>query len=328
MGMFSSIGDIAKKVTGVELLTQVGDKLLGKDAQRAAEDAARLQASALGQAGELQATAIQQATDIQKLAAKEASGVITAAEQESLAGLRQQFEVTQGQLQQQQQGLSPFRETELAGLQRQQQALGGQAQLAGGAQQQLGSLLGFGGAEAQQQAQAGVLDSPAQQALRNRAAKLSTRTASAIGGLGGGNIRSALFEQGRALDEQALQQRISQLGSVSQFGTQGLGLGGTGLQTQLAGQQAQLGSQQAGQIAQGVSGIGRAQAGGILTPAQIEASGITGVAGAKAGALTGQAEATASGILGGEQARSQALSGLLQLGGQIGGAMIGKPPGV
>ncbi|MES0329153.1 MAG: hypothetical protein ABUK06_02580, partial [Dehalococcoidales bacterium] len=263
------------------------DRLTGKTAAQAAGEAGELQAGATGEASQLQTTAIQQATEIQSLAAKEASGIITAAEREALTGLRQQFDITQSQLQTQQQGLAPFREAELAGLERQQAVLGGQAQLAGPAQQQLGSLLGFGGAEAQQQAQAGVLDSPAQQALRNRAAKLSTRTASAIGGLGGGNIRSALFEQGRALDEQALQQRIGQLGNVAQFGTQGIGLGGTGLQTGLAGQQAGLGTQQAGMLAQQQSGLGRAQATGILAPAQIQAGGLTGVAQTQAAGLTG-----------------------------------------
>lgn len=332
------------------------DRLTGKTAAQAASEAGEIQAGAATEAAEigrqtaldvagLQEKASREAGEIQALSALESAGTLSEAQRGSLAELRQSFAGTQTQIQQSQQqlgqfgqGLEPFRETELAGLQRQQQALGGQAQLAGGAQQQLGQLLGFGGQQAQQEAQRGVLDSPAQQALRERAARLSTRTASAIGGLGGGNIRSALFEQGRALDAQALQNRIGQLGQVSQFGTQGLGLGGTGLQTGLAGQQAQLGtqgallgSQQAQQIASGATDIGRAIAGGQLGAGQARAAGTAGAGLAAAQGLAGAgaaqqaglidpAQALASGKLGAEQARSQGLGNLLQAGATVAGA--------
>lgn len=145
------------------------------------------------------------------------------------------------------QQLKPFQEIELAGLRRAEE-------LAVPAQEELRQLLGFGGAEAQQAAQQAVLESPAQQALRERAARLSTRTASAIGGLGGGNIRQELFEQGRGLDLQALQQRIGQLGG-------------------LAGQR--LGAGATRQVAGGLTNIGQIQASGILGAAQARQQGIS-----------------------------------------------------
>jgi hypothetical protein len=152
---------------------------------------------------------------------------------------------------------APFRKIELEGAQR----LGG---LAEQALPQFQALTGLGGAQAQMAAEQAITGSPAQQALKERAARLSTRSASAIGGLGGGNIRRELFEQGGLLDLQAIMQRRQQLGN-------------------LVNRQPGAGSTQfgAGQLSQ----LGGIQAGGILGGAQAQASGLLGASQAQAQAF-------------------------------------------
>lgn len=319
-------------------------KEAGELGAAAFERAGGIEADAFTQAANLQSQAALQAAEIDRLAQLEASGLMSGAQRESLDLLRNQFAETQAQFQGISSQLQPFQQEELAGLQRQQQTLSGQAGLAMGAQQQLGGLLGFQGQEAQQQAIEGVVESPAQQALRERAAKLTARSSAAIGGLGGGNVRSALTERLADIDRQAVNQRISQLGGLSQLGTQGIGLGATGLGVGATGQGAQMGSLQTQQIAQGLQGLGQIQGQGALGAAQARQRGVLGSAGALAGgqlgasqalaggirggaqsriqALTGAAGAEASGLLGGAQARAQGTQNLLGLGGQLGAAAL------
>ena len=121
-----------------------------------------------------------------KRAAKaQQKGVDTATQEQ-----RRQFDITQ-------QNLSPFQEAGVAALGQQQ------------------ALIGLSGEEAQQQAFAGLAESPGQQFLRDRAQKNLVRNASAIGGLGGGNVRSALVQQGVGFAQQDLQNQFGRLGQIA-----------------------------------------------------------------------------------------------------------------
>ena len=77
------------------------------------------------------------------------------------------------------------------------------------------ALLGLSGEEAGAEATANLGNLPGQQFLRDRAQKNLLRNSSAIGGLGGGNVRSALVEQGVGFAQQDLQNRFSRLGQVA-----------------------------------------------------------------------------------------------------------------
>ena len=101
-----------------------------------------------------------------------------------------------------------------------------------GGQQAFGlqaALSGAQGAPAQQQAFGQFQASPGQQFLRDEAEQALLRNQSAIGGLGGGNVRGALQEQAIGLAAQDFGNQFSRLGQVA-------GLGGA-----LAGQQAGIG---------------------------------------------------------------------------------------
>ena len=64
------------------------------------------------------------------------------------------------------------------------------------ARQQQQALLGLLGPTAQQQATQAISESPTQAFIRKRAQKNLLQNAAAIGGIGGGNVRSALGQQG------------------------------------------------------------------------------------------------------------------------------------
>jgi len=110
----------------------------------------------------------------------------------------EQFEATQ-------EAQLPFQQAGVA-------ALGQQRQLIG---------LGAEGAtpeEAAQQQQAAISAlevSPGQQFLRDRAQKNLLRNAAAIGGLGGGNVRSELVQQGVGFAQQDLQNQFGRLGQLA-----------------------------------------------------------------------------------------------------------------
>jgi len=140
---------------------------------------------------------------------------------------RRQFDITQEQF-------APFREAGLGALTQQQ------------------ALLGLSGQEAQQQAMAGLQESPAQQFLRGRAERSLLRNQAAIGGLGGGNIRTALQQQGVGFAQQDIQNQFNRLGVLTG--------GGQAATTNVA----QLGAQAAGQVAGGLQQAAGAQASGIL----------------------------------------------------------------
>lgn len=154
--------------------------------------------------------------------------------QAGIAEQRRQFDITQSNLQ-------PFQEAGTAAL---------------GSQQ---DLLGLNGPEAQAAAFAALEQSPGQQFLRDRAQKNLLRNASAIGGLGGGNVRSALVQQGVGFAQQDLQNQFGRLGQLAGQGQSA------------ATSIGQFGTQSAGNIQQGLAASGQARASGILGVQQADA---------------------------------------------------------
>jgi len=102
-------------------------------------------------------------------ASAKASEASLAGTREGIAEQRRQFDITEG-------NFRPFREAGLSALGRQQ------------------ALLGFGTPEEQQAAIDAFQRTPGQTFLRDQQERALLRNASAIGGLGGGNIRTALQE--------------------------------------------------------------------------------------------------------------------------------------
>lgn len=152
-------------------------------------------------------------------------------------------------------------------------------------EQQL-ALLGLRGEEAFQGA---TSLSPGQQFLENRAQKNLLRNASAIGGLGGGNIRSALVEQGAGFGAAQLQNQFTQLGQVAGQGqAAGTTIGQLGGQAssgisrllEQGGLTRASGIQGGNQIGQQFGQIG-SQLAGRLFPAQLNpnAAGAVGLGG-------------------------------------------------
>jgi len=84
--------------------------------------------------------------------------------------------------------------------------------------QQQQALLGMGTPEEQQAAFSSFGNSPGQQFLRDRAAKATMRSAPSMGGLGGGNVRSALNEQAVGFAAQDFNNQFNRLGALNQQG--------------------------------------------------------------------------------------------------------------
>lgn len=128
-----------------------------------------------------------------------------------------------------------------------------------GAFEQQQALLGLLGPERGAEALASFQESPGQQFLRERGQRALTRSAGAIGGLGGGNVREALVQQGVGFAQQDFGNFFNRLA----------GLSGQGLQA--AGGIGQLGAQ-AGRSVAGLFGLqGQARASGILGAQQARA---------------------------------------------------------
>jgi hypothetical protein len=181
-------------------------------------------------------------------AAGKAASAQQAGADAGIAEQRRQFDITQEQF-------APFQQAGVSALEQQQ------------------ALLGLSGQESQQQAFAGLEESRGQQFLRERGQRNLVRNAAAIGGLGGGNVREALVQQGVGFAQQDIQNQFGRLGqlagqgqaaatSVAQFGAQTAGnvtnLIGQGAQARSSGI---LGQNQA--IQQGIGGAftGLAQGG-------------------------------------------------------------------
>jgi hypothetical protein len=183
--------------------------------------------------------------------AAEAAAIQAAASREAVAEQRRQFAITQENLAPLIGQLSP-------------------------AVSQESALLGLSGQEAQQAALAAFNQSPGQQFLRDQGEQALLRNTAAIGGLGGGNVRTELQRQGQGFASQALGEQLNRLASI-RGGSQSAVLG-----------QGQLGAQSASAIGAGLQNAAAAQASGIL--AQNRSSGFgNALSGAVAGASLGSA---------------------------------------
>jgi hypothetical protein len=188
-------------------------------------------------------------------AAEAASAAQVGAAQAGIAEQRRQFDISQENLQ-------PFQEAGVGALGQQQ------------------ALLGLSGVEAQEQAFAGLTESPGQQFLRQRQEKALLRNASATGGLGGGNVLTALQQQAMGFAQQDIQNQFGRLGQLAGQGQQAT--------TNVA----QLGGQTASNIANLQGQAGAARASGILGPAQANAAAtgqVLQLGGQVAGAFAGGA---------------------------------------
>lgn len=172
--------------------------------------------------------------------AKKAAKAQGEASDDSIAEQRRQFDITQGNLQ-------PFQDAGTAAI---------------GSQQ---DLLGLNGPEAQAAAFAAMENSPGQQFLRDRAQKNLLRNSSAIGGLGGGNVRSALVQQGVGFAQQDLQNQFGRLGQLAGQGQSA------------ATSIGQFGQQTAGNIGNSLMAAGNARATGIMNQNQATQQAIQGV---------------------------------------------------
>lgn len=173
-------------------------------------------------------------------AAREAGDLQAQATAESIAETRRQFDITQ-------ETLRPRIEAGDLALEQQQ------------------ALIGLSGEEAQQASFSALSDSPGQQFIRQRAQRNLLRNASAIGGLGGGNVRSALVEQGAGFASQDIQNQFGRLGQIAGQG-------------QAAGvSSGQFGASSTGNVAN-LRQIGsEARASGILGAQQAQSQGASNI---------------------------------------------------
>jgi len=151
-----------------------------------------------------------------------------------IAETRRQFDITQ-------ESFKPFQEAGVGALGQQQ------------------ALLGLSGQEAQQAAFAGLQESPGQKFIRERQQRSLVRGAAAAGQRLGGNVLTALQEQGTGFAQQDIQNQFGRLGQLAgqgQAATTSLG---------------QFGAQASGDISRGLVGAGQARASGILGVQQASA---------------------------------------------------------
>jgi hypothetical protein len=118
------------------------------------------------------------------------------------------------------------------------------------------ALLGQSGQAAQDEAYGNIQESAGQRFLRDRQQRALLRNSAAIGGLGGGNVRTALQQQAVGFAQQDIENQFGRLGQLAGQGQNAANMSG------------QLGAQSAAQIGNLQANQGAAQATGILAPAQ------------------------------------------------------------
>jgi hypothetical protein len=121
-----------------------------------------------------------------------------------------------------------------------------------GALQAQQELLGLRGTQAQQQAIAGLEQSPILQALTRQGEEALLQRASATGGLRGGNVQAALAQFRPQLLSELIQTQFQNLGGLTKIG-----------QASAAGQAA-AGMESAQQVGQLLGEAGAARAGGLI----------------------------------------------------------------
>lgn len=220
--------------------------------------AAGQQADAATSAAEIEAQSIREAQQISKEASELGRRDLQGQFRPGLSALLQGFEVGKGTLREK----TP-------------------------AAQRQAALSGALGPEAQQQAINEFIESPGQRFLREEQEQAVLRNTAAIGGLGGGRVRSALQEQafGRAAGLQ--QQTFANLGEIA--GREQLTQANiANLQTQVGGAESALRSSFGANLANIAIGagaeqarfaqnIGTAQAGGVSAAGAAEAAGTLGI---------------------------------------------------
>ena len=133
------------------------------------------------------------------------------------------------------------------------------------------AFLGLRGPEAEQAALGRFRESPGQVFLRERQERALLRNQAAIGGLGGGNVRTALQEQAFGIASQQLGERKDRL---SQIAGRGAGVAQTG---------GLIGANISGGIAGTLERSGNVQAQNILAQNAARQSGLSRIAGAFTG---------------------------------------------
>lgn len=182
----------------------------------------------------------------ERSAAKKAGAATRQATGSAIAEQRRQFDLTRGDF-------------------------AGQRQRGEQAGTELAALTGLSGAEAEQEALGRFQESPGQAFLRERQQRALLRNESAIGGLGGGNVRTALQEQAFGIASQQLGERRQDL-----FGLANIGAGATSTG-------AQIGAGISTNIAQTQLAGGRAEAENALRRGAVTTSGLGNIAGAFTG---------------------------------------------
>jgi hypothetical protein len=141
------------------------------------------------------------------------------------------------------------------------------------------ALLGLSGQEAQNEAFQAFNASPGQKFIRDRAQKNLLRSAGSMGGIGGGNIRSALVEQGAGFAQQDFNNQFGRLGQIAGQGQNA------------ATNVGQFGATAANQAGNAAIAQSEARASGILGGQQAESqfrSDVLGVGGMAIGGFLGR----------------------------------------
>lgn len=192
------------------------------------------------------------------------------------------------------------------------------------------ALSGALGPEAQQMAQDAFIESPGQKYLREQQEKTLLRNTAAIGGLGGGNVRTALQEQAYGIAAQQQQQYLENLRSIASRGQDVAG-SIAGLESSAANNLAQIANalgvnssqlinmnqQQLAALAER-TGVRLSDIQSAVGAAQAElmnktGASLAGVAGSTAGDLAGLTERTATGNLQAETDIATKLANLATL---------------
>ena len=159
-------------------------------------------------------------------AANKAAAAQKAAAQKGIAFQQGMFDQTQGNMQ-------PYMDAGANSLQQQQ------------------ALSGALGPEAQQAAYDSVQNSAGFQSALNQGETSLLQNASATGGIRGGNTAGAMAQYAPQLLNQAIDQRYSQLGGLTQMGqasAAGIGAQGMNMANSVGGKLADMGQQQASSI--------------------------------------------------------------------------------
>lgn len=155
-----------------------------------------------------------------------------------------------------QEGLAPFSEAGERSIQQQQ------------------ALLGLLGNEQQSQALSTISESPSEQFVRRRQERALLRNSGAIGGLGGGNVRTALQEQAAGFGATDINNRINQINRLTGQGLTAAGASGE-LGVRGAETVGELGVAAAGADASGLLGAADARAQGVQNLATLGTNAAT-----------------------------------------------------